>query len=350
MVAPNERLPWWRNRAVRIGAISAFVLLGAIAGWRIFLRQREPAPTVSAGVVNQKLVPRVIDGVPDTVDHQNLTPVAVVVQNITAARPQEGLEKANLVFETWAEGGITRFLVVFTLTDDLKRIGPIRSARPYFADWAKEFGGLFIHSGGSPQAFARIKEVGVNDWDEFAHGASFFRFTERSTTREHTLYSDSQRLQKAVQSANLPSQGSFAPWLFHDDVPLADRGEGPTVTINWSSPSYLVRYVYDRATNSYRRWHGDVPHLMANGVQIAPKNVAIARVGTTLFDELRVNIETSGTGEAIVFHDGQATPGIWKKNSPDERLRFYDATGQEISFTAGQTWIEAVPRQLSVIY
>ncbi len=350
MAAPNERFLWMRNRAMRLAMVVGAAVLVAVIVWVFLSRLRPTSSPVSAGVVHQKLVPRLIDGIPDTVEHQNLTPVAVVVQNITTARPQEGLEQASLVFETWAEGGITRFLAVFVLAEDLDRLGPIRSARPYFVDWAKEFGGLFVHAGGSPQAFTRIRETGVNDWDELSQAASFFRFAERSKTREHTLFTDTRRMRQAIRSAGLSDLGSFEPWRFEADAPLGERGEAQTVTINWSTPSYLVRYVYDRATNSYRRFHGEAPHLMANGRQIAPKNVAIARVRTSLFDELRVNIETSGGGEAVVLRNGHATPGTWKKNSPDERLRFYDAAGQELSLTAGQTWIEAVPLQLNVTY
>lgn len=350
MAAPNERFPWVRNRVIRLAVLVGTAALVATVFWAFVVRHPPASSPVSAGVLNQKLVPRLIDGVPDTVEHQNLIPVAVVVQNITAARPHEGLERASLVFETWAEGGITRFLAVFVLTENLDRLGPIRSARPYFVDWAKEFQGLFVHAGGSPQALTRIRETGVNDWDEFGHPASFFRFTERSKTREHTLFTDTGRLRQAIQSAGFSELGSFEPWRFQADAPLGDRGEAQTVTINWSTPSYQVRYVYDRTTNTYRRFHGEAPHLMANGMQIAPKNVAIARVRTSLFDELRVNIETSGEGEAVVFRDGRATPGTWKKASADERLRFYDSAGQELSFTAGQTWVEAVPLQLNVTY
>jgi hypothetical protein len=87
-------------------------------------------------------------------------PIAVVVENHPDARPQSGLNDAALVFETFAEGGITRFLAVFQ-ENDVANIGPVRSARPYFVEWATSLKALFAHVGGNIDALDLISSKKV---------------------------------------------------------------------------------------------------------------------------------------------------------------------------------------------
>src|SRR3989338_6720523 len=83
---------------------------------------------------------------------QNRLPLAVMVENLVDIRPQSGLSRADIVYEALVEGGITRFMAVYTLTEPIVKIGPIRSARTYYVDWAEEYGGVFAYVGGSPEA------------------------------------------------------------------------------------------------------------------------------------------------------------------------------------------------------
>ena len=85
--------------------------------------------------------------------------LVVIIDNDINARPQAGLEQADLVYELPIEGGTTRFMAVFSRFEP-ELIGPIRSARDYNIDIAKEYDSIFVHAGGSPQAFARFSEIG----------------------------------------------------------------------------------------------------------------------------------------------------------------------------------------------
>src|SRR5581483_1401572 len=107
-------------------------------------------------------------------------PFAVVVENHPDARPQSGLSQADVVYEALAEGGITRFLAIFQ-SQDVKSIGPVRSARTYFNDWAQEWGAVYAHVGGNSDALALIKAgiPGVSDADQFFNDPYFTRISSR---------------------------------------------------------------------------------------------------------------------------------------------------------------------------
>ena len=115
------------------------------------------------------LVPRRIDGVLVQEDESNLYPTAIIIENLTAARPQSGLDKAQIVYEALAEGGITRFLAIYARghTAEVPQIGPVRSARPYYIDWVEELGAMFVHIGGSPQALTEINKRDIFDLNQF---------------------------------------------------------------------------------------------------------------------------------------------------------------------------------------
>ena len=99
---------------------------------------------------------RILDGVYLSDGESEKYPVAVMIDNKYEARPWSGLSYAGLVFEAPVEGGITRFLAVYSSSREIKKIGPVRSIRPYYLDWASGYGALMAHIGGSPAALADI--------------------------------------------------------------------------------------------------------------------------------------------------------------------------------------------------
>ena len=111
------------------------------------------------------LTGRYLDGVMVEVGEENNYPVAVMIDNLKEARPQSGLSKASVVYEAEAEGRITRYLAIYAGGKDVGEIGPIRSARSYFVDWAEEFSAAYIHCGGSPDALVKISKDNVFDFN-----------------------------------------------------------------------------------------------------------------------------------------------------------------------------------------
>lgn len=341
-----------QHKAASIAVISAVVLLAVgVLGYVVFQGDEAGiSQTVEKKTKAEKTVARRLDGVPVSPELANAQPIALMVENITSSRPQSGLERARVVYEALAEGGITRFVGIFDNTELLEQIGPIRSARPYFVDFAEEYGALYGHVGGSPQALTSIRSGTRNivDLDQFFKSQYYWRSTDRP--KPHNVYTSTDLLTFALRDLELSdATGDFAPWVFGKEEAIDDRGQdGQEISINYSSYSYKTRYVYDRASNTYRRFHSDEPHVMTNEQQIAPKNVIVQYVRTSVIGEGRLSMETDGSGNAVVFTNGHVVEGTWTKE--EGRTRFFDANGVEIALTPGQIWVEVVPTDREVEY
>ena len=143
---------------------------------------------------------------------------AATIDNITVARPQSGISKASLVYEAPVEAGITRFLAIYPEGEDVERIGPVRSARPYFLDWAAEFDALFVHVGGSPEALEKLRAYDMRDLNEFFNGAYFWR--DRSRSAPHNTYTSTEKLIAADRKRFADRKPpEVAGWRFKDDAP-----------------------------------------------------------------------------------------------------------------------------------
>lgn len=148
--------------------------------------------------VKKTVYPSLLDGMPlEQAEEQIL---AVVIENFPTSRPQQrGLSQASVVYETLAEGGITRFLALFSY-QSLEKVGPVRSARPYLVDFAAEHQAAFLHAGGSPwglQKIAKFNRVSMRDmdglyWEEF--GKYFRRDPNYSAPHDMFAYLDEVRV------------------------------------------------------------------------------------------------------------------------------------------------------------
>jgi len=289
---------------------------------------------------NFNLVRRLIDGVYVKPGEENIYPTAVVIENHPDARPPSGLARANLVFEAEAEGGITRFLAVFADGQSLEEIGPIRSARPYFIDWARELSALFIHCGGSPEALVKIARENIFNFNEFYQGDYFWRDKGRSSP--HNIYISTKNINQYLDVKGA-SEGKFLSWQFKDDLALEERPVASEIKIGFKDPDFVVQWKYDRLKNDYLRYLAGQVHSDALGEEIRAKNIIIEYVKARVIDEeLRLKMDHIGSGKAIICRDGMCQEGSWRKPTNSSRTRFYDNNSQEIKFNAGTTWIEVV--------
>lgn len=339
------------NRKI-IFIILGIILIGGVtlAGFHIFGKKKPQKETS----LLPALVPRKIDGVLVPKGRDNFFPVTVIIENLNIVRPQYGLGQANVVYEALAEGGITRFLAVFASGDEIKKIGPVRSARPYFLDWAAEYKGIFAHVGGSPQALAVINNYPFINLDQmFRDSIYYWRDLKEGVAIEHTVFTSSELLARAVRDkGKKEKEGDFKPWLFKKATPYNQRQvKVKNIEIDFSTHSYKVRYVYDPKKNVYLRFNGGEEHKDAlNNKQISVSNVVVQFVKASLLDESRLKMETIGEGEALVFQEGKVISGKWVKKSIEDRTRFYDDQGKEIAFIPGKIWIEIVPPERTVSY
>jgi hypothetical protein len=264
-------------------------------------------------------------------------PVAIMIENHPASRAQmRGLAEAGIVYEALAEGGITRFLAIFD-TSEKKRIGPVRSARPYFVEWAKEFGGAFVHAGGSIEALETLEASTLLDFDE--DGEIVYR--DFQYLKPHNLFVNLKDLREENFEGNL--QGS---WFDFSGEISASAVLAKQFSIDFSLSSYLVDYVYDAETGKYHRLLGGIPHT-ANGVTIQPTNIIIQFTEYyPIDDEGRLELKTTGEDIAWYFSCGKMWKGVWKKIG--NKTQFFDSSGKSVKIHAGQTFIEVLDSTMRV--
>lgn len=300
------------------------------------------------------------------------SPLGIMIENHKEAHPQSGLSFADVIYEAVAEGGITRFLVMYHCQDG-GVIGPIRSARTYFLDFVSEYGTspLYIHVGGAnvpgpANALGQIDTygwTGYNDLNQFSIGfPTFWRDYDRlghTAQTEHTMYSTTDKLWKLASTrgiTNVYKDGTswtegFVPYTFKDDVLIADRPKSQTVHLEfWTrGPSYYIDWIYDTSTNTYKRNNGGKPHIDRNNNQVltAGNIVVLFMQETNANDGYENNVhliyKTKGIGKAVVFRDGTKMEGTWRKDSRKARTLIFDTKGIPVQFNKGAIWFEILP-------
>lgn len=328
----------------KIYTVSGLVVVAAIAlvGYRIFHvpdgGQEQPSasitptpdqrkPSLSGQLVSEDIAGRPL--------------VAVMVENHVDARPQTGLSQAEVVWETVAEGGITRYLALFQ--KEVATVGPVRSARDYYAQIANGFGGVYVHVGGSPEALQQLATgtyPRVVDVNEFYQGELFDRIKAR--VAPHNAYARMTAIRDRFAGK---APGARAAFAFQDGL-VAAGGAATVVRIDFSLPSYAATFTYDAERGGYVRSVAGVPDVDAgNNMQLVPKTVVVEMVRVTPVpgdEKGRVDIAAVGSGAAYFFRNGTVTTGTWKRTAGQAAV-YTDGAGVPVSFAPGQIWIAAVP-------
>ncbi len=300
-------------------------------------------------------------------------PLGIMIENHENARPQSGINSADVTYEAVAEGGITRTLNVYYCQAPAQ-VGPVRSARTYFLDWISEYGDspLYAHVGGAntpgpADALGQIDDYdwgGYNDLNQFSIGfPTFWRDYNRlghATATEHTMYSTTDKLWKFAEDArdltNVDKDGAlwdetFTPYSFKDDAPSSSRPKSQSVHIEfWEGyGEYTVDWIYDSVKNLYSRKNGGVAHIDKDtGKQVVAKDVVVlymqeSHANDGYEDNAHLLYKTKGSGKAQVFMDGKQVKGTWSKDSRTDRTIITDSSGTEIKFTRGKIWFEILP-------
>ncbi len=279
-----------------------------------------------------------IDGVYTKPENANLYPFAIVIDNSLDARPAFGLSKAKLVYEVETEGGITRYLAIFDDISGIKKIGPVRSARPYFVDWTKELSATLVHCGGSPSALVQIIKKDVNDLNEFYNETYFYR--DNKIKAPHNVFISKNKLESYLDKNNLKN-GKVLSFKFKDDNKKTDQLGLQGIKINYKK-GYNIKWEYNEVGNNYVRYLNDIKHIDGDNNQIVANNIITQFVdGVVIDDKLRIKLDTIGEGDAILCLDGECLKGKWKKDKLESRTRYY-IDNNEVEFNAGITWIEVV--------
>jgi len=340
----------WPVRTVFILAILALCSLAASGISRLMparqiVEQKQSFDTQNSAVAEYNNIPsyyirRHLDGTYIDPKNADYYPVAVMIDNDPNARPQAGLAHAQIVYEALMEGAITRFMAIFSESKNTpEEIGPVRSARPYFIDWAQGYDALYAHVGGSPEALGELKNVSMYNINEFYQGKYFWRSSGREAP--HNVLSAAKNFYFYLDNLNIRS-ADYRSWQYKDEAPIHERG-GQNIDINFNNPLFAVSWQYDKEENQYRRLMAGAPHNDADGTPIAAKNIIIMKVPTQIIDtELRRRMQNIGEGKTWYCLNGICQTGTWKKTSATEREVIYDDNNEEVKFNAGTTWIEVV--------
>ncbi len=281
-------------------------------------------------------------------------PVAVKIENAPAARPQYGLNEADVVFEHLAEGGITRFTAIF-YGKDASRIGPVRSARLIDLEIPVIMHAFFAYSGASPPVTRKIKnsdfaEYTLSDW----FGDPVFYRIKNGKAREHTLFTDTKILwnyaKKKGWRGRPPQMWSFGR------TPPPGGDPAMTIFIPYSKRYSDVTYKYDPASGKYLRWILGEKHVDAlTGKQIAVSNVAVLYVNhvkTLIVEDAlgsrSIEIQLWGSGKMTLCRDGKAYSGVWVRAARHSPLQFLDQAGHPLLLKPGNTWVQLVPLDMKV--
>lgn len=262
----------------------------------------------------------------------------VMVENSADAWPLSGVDEAFLVIEAPVEGNIPRFIAFFSEEQNVEKIGPVRSARSYYLDWNAEFYGIYAHVGGSPEALDKIRSNKVMDLDQFFQSEYFYR-DEVTRYAPHNVYTSSVDLRDSIEEMNgrySHSNPTYGTWIFADGSALSTASS--VIHLDWSNSSgYNVDWTFDPTKNSYERLQGGGVYT-ADNVVILETDIGVIAGD----DKGRKELVTIGSGVVHVFQNGAEIIGTWKKESAEERLRFFDGDGKEVAMNAGKTWIEVV--------
>ena len=347
---PPKKANWIRRHkklAIILGIVLVLLLAGGgYAAWYFLLKpDAEPVKTQTvkkpAVVKPAEKFYGALTGieVADKAAVSALT-TGVMIENSPDARPQSGLKNSGVVFEAIAEGGITRFLVLYQ-TEKPQMIGPVRSVRLYDVDWLRPFNAGLAHVGGSAEALTEIRNGNYRDFDQFFNSGSYWRATDRFAP--HNVYTNFENLD-ALNAAKGYTDSVFTGFTRKDSAAVKTP-TASSLDVTISSYLYNSTYVYNAESNTYDRFQGGEAHLDREDGQISPRVVIVLKVNqeTILQDGYREKITTIGDGQAYIFQDGAVTEATWHKSSIEAQMTFTDVAGKDVPLARGQTWITAVP-------
>ncbi len=343
-----------KARLVCEGAGSAVVTVTVGEGTYAFTVtvQEETAPTEPEDTTPPE--PAYLNPLTGLASERDLTearPYAVMINNIRKATPQAGITRADMIFEIPVEGNITRLMGIYQDLTGLDVIGSVRSARPYFIDIARGFDAVYIHAGGSDDAYAALKSTGITHIDGTnGTNATFFRDQERAQTMgmEHSWMLDVPTVEPYLTKLGerlTHNDGFSAGFTFAEtEGRTGARAERAEAKFNSSKSTF---FEYDRTTGLYKVSQYDAPMTDENtGEQLAVRNVVALRVRVSPIagdTEGRLRATLTGSGSGTYLVDGVMQTINWLRTSDGAQFTFTDEDGNPLTFAPGSTYFAILP-------
>ena len=304
-----------------------------------------PAPTPDrTGLDRNLLTGEYID---ETIAHRR--PVAVVINNLIKALPQSGIGQAAMYYEVLSESSITRIIAIFQ-DFDAEKIGPIRSMRHYFLDFALDHDAIFAHHGHSPQGQTAINTLKIDNIEGLkVDGTYYWRDPARYAIpgmMEHSSYTSAENLWKYIDGKagyrNTKADGYEGMFAFYDE-PTAPKGDAADVITVPYAGSFKPVFTYDAETKLYAREQYGEPHMdELSGEQLSVTNVLVqnAEVWHIPGDDAgRRDVALVASGTGWLFTNGVVVPVKWSKTSHQSPTVWTDAAGDVLTLNVGKTWV-----------
>ncbi len=276
----------------------------------------------------------------------NNRPVMISVENHKDARPQWGITDADIVWEMEAEGGITRMLLMFADSSRIpEQVGPTRSARHYFVELVEGFDAIFVHFGGSPQAYTALDNHGTDHIDGMSDSGAFSRDNSRNVSSEHRAYTTGDKVVNAIENKGFRTtleSDYLDPFKFSTAPRKLSGGECTQMVVDFSNYATYT-YSYNAEDNLYYSSLNGNNFNDSDGNQQNFSNLLICYVGKTSLGDSkgRISLDLS-EGHGVYVSNGTYEEITWKKGDYSDMMKFYDSNGNELALNTGRTYIGLV--------
>ncbi|MDF2557738.1 MAG: hypothetical protein K0R71_1566 [Bacillales bacterium] len=283
-----------------------------------------------------------LSGIP-TNDNVDSRAVAIMVSNAPEARPQSGLNKADIVFEFYAESNITRFLAIYQ-SQKPEKIGPVRSAREYFVRAAKVYNAFYVAHGYSEPARKLLQSSFIDNINGMAYDGVYFH-RDNSRYAPHNSYTSYGDVEKAASKLNKSLAGAPTAYKFYEEKEIAaiQGNMANEVAVNYGGSDFNVTYKYDAVSKKYTRYvKGAQWTDKESGTPIEIENIFITEMKTTVpvpADKLKM-IDVQSGGLAYLIQNGKVTECTWENRDGAIRPML---NGEELKLVPGHTWINSIP-------
>ncbi|MBE6157531.1 MAG: DUF3048 domain-containing protein [Firmicutes bacterium] len=349
-----------QKRRIAVIVFSLLIIVG-VAVYYLFFTGEEPIKKIKNVIPIEKKKLTIVD------EDSNKRPIAVMYDNNVGNNNHAGLQKSYITYEIIVEGGLTRIMALFK-DQDVNLIGPVRSSRHYFLDYALESDAIYTHFGWSTYAENDIKSLGVNNINGLYDSIPFWR--EKTIAAPHNVFTTTDKVYSYAKEKKYNTETDNWKLLNYTtdkvnlDKPVSTKtvvneetGKKEKVeekdpnlltanSISMSYSTYQVRsYDYNSENGYYLRSMNGTAHIdKESKQQLHYKNIIIERVSNSQLDSYgRQDLSTTGSGEGYYITNGYALPIKWTKSSRSDKTKYTYLNGKEVKVNDGNTFIQIVP-------
>lgn len=342
-----------RNKGVRILVIILIVALGIILASKIKTNQdiQEVAniDEQATGTLEQEAEKKI------EIFSGNDRSIAVMIDNQSGARPQASLNEAYMVYDIIVEGGLSRMMAIFK-GKDLEKVGPVRSSRHYFLDYALENDSIYVHYGWSPQAESDISKLNIDNINGLTASSTFWRVKDKKSP--HNAVTSTEKILETAKSFGYRTMSTEESVLNYTAQEVNLEGENAITATNIAIPYsnyYRAGFVYDETTKRYTRYEDRKEQVdWDSGEKLTTKNIIITFAKNTTLndgsDKGRQELHNIGELEGYYITNGKAIKITCSKSSRRVQTIYKDLEGNEINVNDGNTYVQICPIDTKVTF